>query len=129
MTWQELCSLQSLGLFVLKLSTGQFNIMAPKKYILPRPLPDGCILTDSEKKNWRIGKIIGKGGFGLIYLGNDFIFCVKCETPSSVSSMAFDMVAQEFKDLNIYIASVPWIFFLNDIKRCAFVFLCKISLQ
>ncbi|XP_056092925.1 serine/threonine-protein kinase VRK2 [Rhinichthys klamathensis goyatoka] len=44
--------------------------MAPKKYTLPRPLPDGCILTDSEKKNWRIGKIIGKGGFGLIYLAS-----------------------------------------------------------
>ncbi|KAK7140237.1 hypothetical protein R3I94_012750 [Phoxinus phoxinus] len=44
--------------------------MAPKKYIPPRPLPDGCILTDSEKNNWRIGKIIGKGGFGLIYLAS-----------------------------------------------------------
>lgn len=44
--------------------------MAPKKYTLPRPLPEGCILTDSEKKNWRIGKIIGKGGFGLIYLAS-----------------------------------------------------------
>jgi len=38
-----------------------------------------CMTTDSEKKNWRIGKIIGKGGFGLIYLGNDFIFCVKAK--------------------------------------------------
>ncbi|XP_026079296.1 serine/threonine-protein kinase VRK2 [Carassius auratus] len=44
--------------------------MAPKKYTLPRPLPEGCILTDSEKKSWRIGKIIGKGGFGLIYLAS-----------------------------------------------------------
>ncbi|XP_048060905.1 serine/threonine-protein kinase VRK2 isoform X3 [Megalobrama amblycephala] len=44
--------------------------MAPKKYKLPHPLPEGCILTDSEKKNWRIGKIIGKGGFGLIYLAS-----------------------------------------------------------
>ncbi|XP_016100132.1 serine/threonine-protein kinase VRK2 isoform X2 [Sinocyclocheilus grahami] len=44
--------------------------MAPKKYTLPRPLPEGHILTDSEKKSWRIGKIIGKGGFGLIYLAS-----------------------------------------------------------
>ncbi|XP_059422202.1 serine/threonine-protein kinase VRK2 isoform X2 [Carassius carassius] len=44
--------------------------MAPKKYTLPSPLPEGCILTDSEKKSWRIGKIIGKGGFGLIYLAS-----------------------------------------------------------
>lgn len=47
-------------------------IMPPKKYTLPSELPDGWILTDSEKKKWRIGKIIGKGGFGLIYLGNGF---------------------------------------------------------
>ncbi|XP_051508267.1 serine/threonine-protein kinase VRK2 [Myxocyprinus asiaticus] len=44
--------------------------MAPKKHTLPTPLPDGWILTDSEKNKWRIGKIIGKGGFGLIYLAS-----------------------------------------------------------
>ncbi|TRZ00001.1 hypothetical protein DNTS_015859 [Danionella cerebrum] len=44
--------------------------MPPKKYTVPRPLPDGSTLTDSEKKDWRIGKIIGKGGFGLIYLAS-----------------------------------------------------------
>lgn len=44
--------------------------MPPKKYKLPIELPDGWILTDSEKKKWRIGKIIGKGGFGLIYLAS-----------------------------------------------------------
>ncbi|XP_043111753.1 serine/threonine-protein kinase VRK2-like isoform X2 [Puntigrus tetrazona] len=44
--------------------------MPPKKYTLPRPLPEGYVLTDSEKKSWRIGKIIGKGGFGLIYLAS-----------------------------------------------------------
>uniref|UniRef100_A0A3B5LE41 Protein kinase domain-containing protein n=1 Tax=Xiphophorus couchianus TaxID=32473 RepID=A0A3B5LE41_9TELE len=40
-----------------------------KKRALPRPLPDDFILTDTEKKKWRLGKIIGQGGFGLIYLG------------------------------------------------------------
>ncbi|XP_073690028.1 serine/threonine-protein kinase VRK2 [Garra rufa] len=62
--------------------------MAPKKSTLPRPLPEGCILTDSEKKSWRIGKMIGKGGFGLIYLAsrdvnvpvrNDTDFVIKVE--------------------------------------------------
>ncbi|XP_077437437.1 serine/threonine-protein kinase VRK2 [Vanacampus margaritifer] len=40
---------------------------APKKRALPKPLPDGFILTDQGKKKWRLGKILGQGGFGLIY--------------------------------------------------------------
>ncbi|XP_035027868.1 serine/threonine-protein kinase VRK1 isoform X1 [Hippoglossus stenolepis] len=42
----------------------------PKKNVLPKPLPEGFILTDTEKKKWRLGKIIGQGGFGLIYLAS-----------------------------------------------------------
>ncbi|KAK2823919.1 hypothetical protein Q5P01_021094 [Channa striata] len=42
----------------------------PRKSKLPRPLPDGFILTDTEKKKWRLGRIIGQGGFGLIYLAS-----------------------------------------------------------
>ncbi|KAM9344734.1 serine/threonine-protein kinase VRK1-like isoform 1-T2 [Symphorus nematophorus] len=42
----------------------------PKKSALPKPLPEGFILTDTEKKKWRLGKIIGQGGFGLIYLAS-----------------------------------------------------------
>ncbi|XP_006880999.1 PREDICTED: serine/threonine-protein kinase VRK2-like [Elephantulus edwardii] len=45
--------------------------MAPKrnsKYTLPVPLPEGKILDDVEGKQWTLGKMIGSGGFGLIYL-------------------------------------------------------------
>ncbi|XP_010741672.2 serine/threonine-protein kinase VRK1 [Larimichthys crocea] len=42
----------------------------PKKRALPKPLPEGFILTDTDKKEWRLGKIIGQGGFGLIYLAS-----------------------------------------------------------
>ncbi|KAJ0004883.1 hypothetical protein NQD34_011097 [Periophthalmus magnuspinnatus] len=42
----------------------------PKKRTLPKPLPDSFILTDTEKKSWRLGRIIGEGGFGLIYLAS-----------------------------------------------------------
>lgn len=49
----------------------------PKRRALPKPLPDGFILTDTEKKKWRLGKIIGQGGFGLIYLGNESILFIK----------------------------------------------------
>uniref|UniRef100_A0A8C6ETN1 Protein kinase domain-containing protein n=1 Tax=Marmota marmota marmota TaxID=9994 RepID=A0A8C6ETN1_MARMA len=35
---------------------------------LPVPLPEGKVLDDVEGKQWVLGKIIGSGGFGLIYL-------------------------------------------------------------
>ncbi|XP_033105041.1 serine/threonine-protein kinase VRK1-like [Anneissia japonica] len=44
----------------------------PKAYKLPKPLPEGEILTEhSGKRKWRIGSIIGQGGFGYIYLASD----------------------------------------------------------
>lgn len=45
----------------------------PKKGSLPKPLPEGFVLSDSQKKKWRLGKVIGQGGFGLIYLGTGLI--------------------------------------------------------
>nr|XP_025039976.1 serine/threonine-protein kinase VRK2 isoform X3 [Pelodiscus sinensis] len=45
--------------------------MPPKgrgKSKLPVPLPKGMIMKDTEGKEWRLGNIIGQGGFGLIYL-------------------------------------------------------------
>ncbi|KAI3363581.1 hypothetical protein L3Q82_011592, partial [Scortum barcoo] len=42
----------------------------PRKTMLPKPLPEGFVLTDTDKKKWRLGKIIGQGGFGLIYLAS-----------------------------------------------------------
>ncbi|XP_023084019.1 serine/threonine-protein kinase VRK2 isoform X2 [Piliocolobus tephrosceles] len=45
--------------------------MPPKrneKYKLPIPLPEGKILDDMEGNQWVLGKKIGSGGFGLIYL-------------------------------------------------------------
>ncbi|KAF7476014.1 Hypothetical predicted protein [Marmota monax] len=35
---------------------------------LPVPLPEGKVLDDVEGKPWVLGKIIGSGGSGLIYL-------------------------------------------------------------
>ncbi|MBN3304799.1 VRK2 kinase, partial [Amia calva] len=43
--------------------------MPPRRKVL-KPLPEGFILTDTEKKQWRLGKVIGQGGFGLIYLAS-----------------------------------------------------------
>lgn len=48
------------------------EVMPPRrneKYKLPAPLPEGKVLDDMEGKQWVLGKMIGSGGFGLIYLG------------------------------------------------------------
>ncbi|KAL4694634.1 hypothetical protein H8957_002273 [Semnopithecus entellus] len=47
------------------------QVMPPKrneKYKLPIPLPEGKVLDDMEGNQWVLGKKIGSGGFGLIYL-------------------------------------------------------------
>ncbi|KAM4693308.1 serine/threonine-protein kinase VRK2 isoform 2-T2 [Discoglossus pictus] len=43
---------------------------------LPTPLPEGMVLTDTARKSWKLGKIIGQGGFGLIYLATP-----NCDVP------------------------------------------------
>ncbi|XP_008054269.1 serine/threonine-protein kinase VRK2 [Carlito syrichta] len=39
-----------------------------EKYKLPVPLPEGKVLDDMEGKQWVLGRMVGSGGFGLIYL-------------------------------------------------------------
>ncbi|KAM8945469.1 serine/threonine-protein kinase VRK2 [Pelodytes ibericus] len=56
---------------------------------LPNPLPEGLILTDTSKNKWRLGKAIGKGGFGLIYLASPI-----CDRP--VTDDAIHVVKVEF---------------------------------
>ncbi|KAL5288668.1 VRK1.2 family protein [Megaselia abdita] len=51
-----------------------FDDGSPKpEYILSRDLVNGTILTDIAQKRWRIGKPIGKGSFGEIFLASDEI--------------------------------------------------------
>ncbi|XP_069464145.1 serine/threonine-protein kinase VRK2 isoform X2 [Ambystoma mexicanum] len=45
----------------------------PPKSKLPDPLPEGQILKDLEGKQWRLGKKIAEGGFGLIYLASPHV--------------------------------------------------------
>uniref|UniRef100_A0A8C5PX87 non-specific serine/threonine protein kinase n=1 Tax=Leptobrachium leishanense TaxID=445787 RepID=A0A8C5PX87_9ANUR len=42
--------------------------MPPVRSKLPARFPEDLILTDTSKTNWRLGKPIGEGGFGLLYL-------------------------------------------------------------
>lgn len=43
---------------------------APPKRKLPEEFPPGEVLTDTVKRCWKLGRPVGQGGFGLLYLGN-----------------------------------------------------------
>ncbi|XP_075209677.1 LOW QUALITY PROTEIN: serine/threonine-protein kinase VRK1 [Chanos chanos] len=76
--------------------------MAPKKNTLPAPLPDGWILTDTEKKKWRLGKIIGKGGFGLIYLASQCVDAPVGENSNFVIKVEYQENGPLFTELKFY---------------------------
>ena len=42
---------------------------ATKGHKLAEQFPAGEVLCDLCKKKWKLGNVIGQGGFGLIYLG------------------------------------------------------------
>lgn len=44
---------------------------APAKRKLAEEFPPGEVLTDSAKKQWKLGPPIGQGGFGRLYLANE----------------------------------------------------------
>ena len=56
---------------VTKAATGK-KLKAPKAaaHQLADPVPEGEVFTDLIKKQWKTGKPIGSGGFGLIYLAS-----------------------------------------------------------
>uniref|UniRef100_UPI0037E79818 serine/threonine-protein kinase VRK2 n=1 Tax=Semicossyphus pulcher TaxID=241346 RepID=UPI0037E79818 len=76
--------------------------MAPKKTTLPKPLPEGFILTDSEKKKWRLGKIIGQGGFGLIYLASQDVDRPVAEDTDYVIKVEYHENGPLFSELKFY---------------------------
>ncbi len=47
---------------------------APKgAFKLAEAFPAGVVMTDLFKKQWVLGKSIGSGGFGLLYLGKLYL--------------------------------------------------------
>ncbi|XP_056616118.1 serine/threonine-protein kinase VRK2 isoform X1 [Triplophysa dalaica] len=76
--------------------------MPPKKYTLSSELPDGWILTDSEKKKWRIGKIIGRGGFGLIYLASGDVHVPVRDDTDFVIKVEYHENGPLFSELKFY---------------------------
>ena len=41
---------------------------------MSKPIAPGLVVSDLVKKEWKLGPVIGQGGFGYIYLGN-FVYC------------------------------------------------------
>ena len=48
----------------------EMNRMSPNGFLLPDPLPRLSVLTDTIKQKWVLGKPIGVGGFGELYLAS-----------------------------------------------------------
>lgn len=61
-----------------------------KVYKLPNPVPAGKILTDKTKGQWKLGKSIGKGGFGEIYSAT------KVDDENSDKSYVIKIVCNEY---------------------------------
>ncbi|KAF6714581.1 Serine/threonine-protein kinase VRK2 [Oryzias melastigma] len=80
---------------------GRVNMAAPRRSTLPRPLPEGFILTD-QKKKWRLGKQIGQGGFGLIYLASRNIDQPTPEDADYVIKVEYKENGPLFSELKFY---------------------------
>lgn len=48
----------------------EVNRRSPNGFLLPDPLPRGEVLTDTINQDWVLGKAIGVGGFGELYLAS-----------------------------------------------------------
>uniref|UniRef100_A0ABM5FCN2 non-specific serine/threonine protein kinase n=2 Tax=Pogona vitticeps TaxID=103695 RepID=A0ABM5FCN2_9SAUR len=79
--------------------------MPPKrkgKYNLPVPLKEGMILKDTEKKEWRLGRMIAQGGFGLIYLASPCVDIPVDEKAEHVIKVEYLENGPLFSELKFY---------------------------
>ena len=68
------CQTKFLWIFVNFLRLCDYDLTAAKKkngYQMPEEFKAGFVLKDVYKKPWCLGKPIGQGGFGLIYIGKN----------------------------------------------------------
>jgi hypothetical protein len=78
---------------------------APKGPKLPAPFVNGTVLQDLRKKQWKLGDEVGKGGFGLIYLG-------KCDSYALIPLNLSDS-HQNLRGYRIHIY-IQWNFNISD---------------
>ncbi|XP_046884653.1 serine/threonine-protein kinase VRK2 isoform X2 [Hypomesus transpacificus] len=76
--------------------------MAPRKPKLPTALPENFELTDTEKNRWKLGKIIGQGGFGLIYLASQDLDKPVAQDSHFVIKLEYHENGPLFSELKFY---------------------------
>ncbi|XP_063048241.1 serine/threonine-protein kinase VRK1-like isoform X2 [Engraulis encrasicolus] len=76
--------------------------MPPRRKALPNPLPDGVMVTDTEKKSWRLGKVIGSGGFGMIYLASQSVDAPVKDDTHFVLKVEYHENGPLFSELKFY---------------------------
>lgn len=57
-------------------------------YKMPAPIPTGFVVKNNQKKSWKVGISIGKGGFGEIYCCCKYILQIS----ACVNSLTFTCV-------------------------------------
>jgi len=58
--------------FVLAPAKAKKPTVAKSAHKLADKMPEGTQVVDLKKRTWKLGKPIGSGGFGLIYLGKHY---------------------------------------------------------
>eukprot|EP00062_Callorhinchus_milii_P007974 gi/632950168/ref/XP_007890571.1/ PREDICTED: serine/threonine-protein kinase VRK2 isoform X2 [Callorhinchus milii] len=69
---------------------------------LPVPLPPGYVLNDFQKKSWKLGKILGSGGCGLIYLAAPATERAVCDDAVHVIKVEYHENGPLFTELKFY---------------------------
>lgn len=81
----------------------QVSMAPPRKSVLPKPLPDGFVLTETGKqRKWRLGKILAQGGFGLIYLASQDVDRPVAADTDFVIKLEYEENGPLFSELKFY---------------------------
>jgi len=84
------------------------GVATPKKRVaangfkLPEPIPAGQVITDIGKKEWVLGRSIGQGGFGEIYLASDDPSRPVCDTDKYVVKVEPHSNGPLFAEMHCY---------------------------
>nr|XP_015218444.1 PREDICTED: serine/threonine-protein kinase VRK2 isoform X2 [Lepisosteus oculatus] len=97
--------------------------MPVRRKVLTKPLPNGLIITDTEKKQWRLGKIIGQGGFGMIYLASPSVNAPVGDDSDFVIKVEYHENGPLFTELKFYQRAAKPEYMKGWIKKCRLEFL------
>ena len=98
---------------------------APKGgHQLAAPLPLGTTLTDFRKKQWTVGKPVGSGGFGLIYLGK---LVVMISTLSVTEKTGGERTVYNFDSFHYMCSIFPMYVIKQYLQSCLTSRVCQLT--